>query len=753
MIIDRDIRKYIIFSEDTILHALEKISQNKMGVIFAVSESGLMEGIMSDGDFRRWLIEENTIDLHRPVSTTLNDNFLFCSENDSSETILSLFSDRIEYIPILDDHKRLVAVATHKKQQIVIGDYVINDNSPCFIIAEIGNNHNGNIDLAKKLVDQAVLAGATCAKFQMRSMESLYRKTEAINSHSEDLGTEYTLDLLTKFQLSDENMLRIFDYCFEKGIVPLCTPWDLESLNKLDRYGIEAFKIASADLTNHELLKAAAQTNKPLLCSTGMSTDLEISLAVDLLRKQGAQFVLLHCNSTYPSPFKDINLQYLSKLKKIGDSLVGYSGHERGISVAIAAVSMGARVVEKHLTLDTNMEGNDHKVSLLPNEFNMMVQGIREVELAIGNDGSRRLSQGELINRENLAKSLVINCELKKGDLIRADMIEIRSPGKGIAPYRMPELLGEIAKRDFKKGDFFYPSDVEAEAVKAGKYNIYMPWGLPVRFHDALTIYNKSNMDLLEFHLSYKDLDLNIHDYFKEPLSIDFVVHSPELFSGDHIMDICSKDEEYRKRSVRDLQKVINITKELKRYFPKTKRPCIVTNVGGFTSHGHLPYVEHQLLYDLFLKSMSELDMDSVEIIPQTMPPFPWHFGGQRFHNLFVDPEEIALICKENALRVCLDISHSKLACNQYNWSFKEFIKLVGAYTAHIHIADAMGTDGEGLQIGEGEIDFQATLDDLNEYAPKASFIPEIWQGHKNEGEGFWKALALLEKFFNIRSS
>jgi N-acetylneuraminate synthase len=147
------------------------------------------------------------------------------------------------------------------------------------------------------------------------------------------------------------------------------------------------------------------------------------------------------------------------------------------------------------------------------------------------------------------------------------------------------------------------------------------------------------------------------------------------------------------------------------------------------------------------MDALSQIDLEGVEIIPQTMPPFPRHFGGQRYQNLFMDPDEIVQFCERQGYRVCLDVSHSKLACNQHHWAFSEFLRKVGPYTAHLHIADASGVDGEGLQINEGEIDFQAMGRDLRERAPDASFIPEIWQGHKNGGEGFWHALALLEPY------
>jgi N-acetylneuraminate synthase len=178
-------------------------------------------------------------------------------------------------------------------------------------------------------------------------------------------------------------MYRAFDYTRSAGLVPLCTPWDQQSLQRLVEYGLDGFKIASADLTNHQLILAAAKTGKSLLVSTGMSLEREIIDATDLLQRAGAPFVLLHCNSTYPTPMQDVNLAYMDRLRKF-QRVVGYSGHERGYEVCIAAVARGAKVIEKHLTLDRTMEGNDHRVSLLPQEFAEMVKAIRNVESAVG---------------------------------------------------------------------------------------------------------------------------------------------------------------------------------------------------------------------------------------------------------------------------------------------------------------------------------------------------------------------------------
>ncbi|OYQ61907.1 acetylneuraminic acid synthetase [Pseudanabaena sp. SR411] len=748
MIIDKNLSKYIVFAEDDIVVALRKISDNKSRIIFSVSETGVLEGVLTDGDFRRWLVTQDSINLNQPVSKISNKNFKFASYDEEPEKIQTYFSNKIEFIPILDKNLHLVGVARQKLDDIRIGNFIIDANSPTFVIAEIGNNHNGSLQLAKKLIDQAVIVGADSAKFQMRDLKSLYQNAGNANDASEDLGSQYTLDLLSRFQLSPDEMFAAFDYCHTKGILPLCTPWDIESLSQLERYGMQAYKVASADLTNYDLLTALAKTGKPLICSTGMSTESEIINAVALLKRLGAMYVLLHCNSTYPAPFKDVNLNYIDHLKELGDCPVGYSGHERGIYVAIAAIAKGAKVIEKHFTLDKNMEGNDHKVSLLPDEFRQMVEGIRQVEQSLGSTGVRYLSQGELMNREILAKSLVINCDLESGQTITEAMIEVKSPGKGLQPNRKIELIGKRSRRSLKVGDFFYPSDLDTDKVQPRSYHFNRPWGIPVRYHDFKNLLSKSNPDLLEFHLSYKDLEVDIEQYMDQVYDLDLVVHAPELFAGDHLLDLSSQDPNYRQRSIKELQKVISVTRQLKNFFGRSNRPYIITNVGGFTSDTLLSLSQREQLYNTLYESLSQLDKDGVEIIPQTMPPFPWHFGGQRNHNLFVDPQDIADFCRRYNYRVCLDISHSKLACTYHKLSFKEFIKRVGLYTAHLHIADAKDIDGEGLQIGEGEIDFPSLSEYLERYSPQSSFIPEVWQGHKNEGEGFWIALERLGKNF-----
>ena len=248
---------------------------------------------------------------------------------------------RITSIPLLDDSGRLASIAWRDDIEFRLGNSIIGEDSPSFIIAEIGNNHNGDLNFAKRLIEAAAESGADCAKFQLRDMDSLYINQG--KSASEDLGSEYTIDLLHRFQLSPDEMFEALDYVTDCGMLPLCTPWDLSSLKKLNEYGLPAFKISSADLTNHELLQAAAKTGKPLIISTGMSLEHEIRESIKLLKSSDALFALLQCNSTYPTPFQDVNLAYMDRLKNISGALVGYSGHERGFEVCIAAVARGAK--------------------------------------------------------------------------------------------------------------------------------------------------------------------------------------------------------------------------------------------------------------------------------------------------------------------------------------------------------------------------------------------------------------------------
>ncbi len=749
MKIVKTLKNKIVNRDATVKQALKIIESNHQGYAIIVDQNGFVEGVLTDGDFRRWSLTQSIIDLDTAVGSICHKQFLALTYDSPIETIRNRLSNERRFVPLVDGHNRLVAIAEQKQEIIWLSDFAVTTNSKTFIIAEIGLNHNGSIETALKMIDLAAAAGVDSVKFQMRCLSDLYLNGGNANDIAEDLGSQYVLDLLNKYQLSNEEMYAAFDHCKKVGVIPICTPWDSTSLGLLEAYGMDAYKVASADFTNHDFLIELSKTGKTLICSTGMCSEQEIVDSINVLNNHSANFVLLHCNSTYPTPYKDVNLNYIKKLKEISNTFIGYSGHERGHHIPLAAVSMGAKVIEKHFTLDKGLEGNDHKVSLLPAELSEMVRQIRELEVAMGSGDSRIPTQGELMNRNTLAKSLIAARDILQGEKFTDDMFMIKAPGKGLQPNVKKALLGTFAKRSFSTGSYFFESDLPNAIVSDRKqFKFNRPFGVPVRFHDYKALSVDSNVDFLEFHLSYKDLTFDIDKNFSEIFDLDFIVHCPDTFEGDFLLDLSSLSEQHRKRSIYELQRTIDLTKNLKKYFNKATTPLIVVSLGGVSEHGPISNEERQQRYELMSQSLKALDTRDIEIIGQTLPPYPWYFGGQLYLNLFVFPDDTVEFCKKNNMRVCFDISHSMLTCNQFNLSFSNFVEAIAQHTAHIHIADASGVDGEGLQIGEGQVDFKHLAERLDILCPSASFIPEIWQGHKDNGSGFWTALSRLESLF-----
>jgi sialic acid synthase SpsE/sugar phosphate isomerase/epimerase len=747
MIIEKNVLPYLVYSEDLISVALQKISNNRQRIIFCVDEHGRLLGSLTDGDFRRWVLANPTAGLQVSCAEVCNQNALSLPDSSKLAEIAPYFSESITHIPLVDARGHLVAVATNRPDGFRIGGHEIGVGQPAYVIAEIGNNHNGSIELAKELVDLASAAGADAVKFQLRDMQSLYRQGST-STAGEDLGAQYTLDLLRKFSLPAEALYEVFDHARSKGIEIMCTPWDIPSVKALVDYGIAGLKIASADLTNHELIRYAGTQGLPLILSTGMSQESEIIETANLLRELNTSYVLLHCQSTYPAPFKDINLSYMQRLSEIGQSFVGYSGHERGWHVPVAAVAMGARVIEKHFTVDRTMEGNDHTVSLLPDEFAQMVQQIREVEASLGSASPRVVSTGEMMNRVNLAKSLVASRDLAVGQVITEADVAIKSPGRGLQPNQLNNLVGLTIQRPMASGDFFFEGDLKGEVPKGRQYEFNRPWGLPVRYHDFAGLISECKPDFLEFHFSYRDLEIDIDTVFSEPLDMGFTTHLPDLFAGDFLVDLASQDDAIWNRSIQEVQRTIDVTRQLKKWFTSTEDPIMVVTMGGFTKDKPVQPSERPAMYARIHQALQKLDTEGVRIAAQTLPPYPWLMGGQQFHNLFLDPVDTAEFAAQTSTKLCLDISHTKLATNHLGVSFSEAIDLIGPHTIHLHLVDATGVDGEGVQVGDGEVDWAHLASQLDQYTPGVSFIPEIWQGHVNNGQGFWTALDRLEKWF-----
>jgi len=627
------------------------------------------------------------------------------------------------------------------KSTFNIGGHLIGGDC-VFVIAEIGNNHQGSYTMACELVDAAISAGADCVKFQLRNRDALYR-VKADGSVAEDLGAEYIQDLLGKVELSLDDHRRIRQYCKDRGITYMCTPWDEPSVDALASMDVPALKIASADLCNPYLIAKAASLRVPLVLSTGMSYEHEIERAIAQLNALEVPFALLHCNSTYPAPEADIQLPYIKRLREL-HPCIGYSGHERGSAITIAAVAIGACIVERHITLDRQLEGPDHLASLEPAEFGQMVQGIRAVEQAMRWQGpARHVSQGELLNRENLAKSVIAARNIAQGDVFDEACFRVASPGQGLAPYRLPELLGKVARRKLNIGDFLFESDITGLEEPRRHYQFPIKWGIPVRYHDFADFAKRISPDLFEFHLSYRDLAVDPAPYLHTTECTRLVVHAPELFENSELLDLASADAAYRERSIHNLQRVVGATLAIAPFFPKADSLLIVGNVGGFSADAPFSLEYRAELYARFHDACRRINWGRTELIPQNMAPFPWHFGGQRHQNIFMMPDELAAQAKEHGLRLCLDLAHLQMTCNHFKLSFQAALEQLLPHTAHLHVSDAAGTNGEGVVMGAGDVPWPSTWRAICAVRG-TSFIPEVWQGHKDHGAGFWHALDLL---------
>lgn len=324
--------------------------------------------------------------------------------------------------------------------------------SRVFIIAEAGVNHNGDIKTAKRLIDAAVGAGADAVKFQTFKAENLVCKTaqKAEYQMKTTNQSETQYDMLKKLELTEQMHKELMEYCMKKNILFLSTPFDVESIKLLSGLGMQTFKIPSGEITNLPYLRETAKQQKKVILSTGMSSMDEVKAAVDVLKDSGAKDItLLHCNTQYPTPVPDVNLLAMVKMREELGLPVGYSDHTQGIEIPIAAAALGAVVIEKHFTLDKNMEGPDHKASLEPLELKQMVEGIRKTELALGN-GIKQVSESEKPNVEIVRKSIVAAVSIKKGEKYTEKNLTTKRPGNGINPMRWDEIIGMTSDRDYK---------------------------------------------------------------------------------------------------------------------------------------------------------------------------------------------------------------------------------------------------------------------------------------------------------------
>ena len=322
-----------------------------------------------------------------------------------------------------------------------------------FIIAEAGVNHNGSLKIAKKMIDTAARAGADAVKFQVFMAEELATSytPKAPYQMKGIHSKESHLAMLKKLELDRKALKKLMGYCAGKGVIFIASPFDLKSIKLLNELGVKIFKIPSGEITNLPYLRKIGSLKRKIILSTGMSNLREIGKALSILINAGTRkkdIIALHCNSEYPTPLEDVNLNAMITIKKAYGINIGYSDHTLGIEVPIAAVALGAYVIEKHFTLNKDMPGPDHKASLEPDELNEMVQAIRKTEKILGSS-SKKMSHSEIKNVKVVRKSIVAATPIKKGEIFTSENLGVKRPGAGLNPMKWNRVIGNIAKKDF----------------------------------------------------------------------------------------------------------------------------------------------------------------------------------------------------------------------------------------------------------------------------------------------------------------
>jgi N-acetylneuraminate synthase len=403
------------------------------------------------------------------------------------------------------------------------------------------------------------------------------------------------------------------------------------------------------------------------------------------------------------------------------------------------AVALGAAILERHITLDHNMEGPDHKASLHPDELREYIKNVRDAEAALGSK-KKMFSRGEVLNREVLGKSIAAAQDILAGTVITREMTQVIGPGKGLSPQRIHDVVGRKIDHAYKKGDFFtedflpLPEKLEIHSA--------FTWGLKGRFHTVDELVERWHPDLFEFHMSDEDA----HSPWKPTRSypIELILHVTE-YLGRRMVDMCTEDNEHREASLRLVQDTIHKALDLAPRFRGT--PAVIVHVGGMTVQPQDGPASKKKFLDNLKRSLEKLDTRDVKLYLENLPPRPWYFGGQWTQNVFVDGFEIAEFLKETGYDFCFDTTHAKLACNVFQKDLNEYAKVVQPWTKHLHVSDGAGFDGEGLQIWDGEIDFAALFAVLKQNP--CTLVPEIWRGHLYNGRGFIIAMKRLAKYIN----
>lgn len=597
--------------------------------------------------------------------------------------------------------------------------------SKSYLIAEIGINHNGNFKVAQNLIKSAFDSGANAIKFQYRNLSRAYGPT------SNEIGDEILKIEITKNSLSVEEIIDLHRYA--KGFnldvgISFFDVFDSKDFNSfMDQF--DFFKIPSVELTNINLIESFYKYNKPILISTGAHSESEIERVFKQLTYKN--WIPLHCVSNYPVSEINAKLGYISYMQKTWERPIGYSSHDENWEICILAFSLGAKVIERHITMDKNQFGLDHSTSSTPEEFRKLANIMANFDEILSGNSKREINQGELINLQNLSKSFFAKRPVNSGEPFDLIDFEYKHPRVGLSMADVQTLLGKKLVQFCKQGaalteaHFRSPTEISSDLIELCNSKKI---SLPIRLHDYEEIQDKFRIENFELHLSSADVT-NLAKFNKISNRHSFTIHLPDYQDSTRLLNPFTDEFKNKKESIDIIRKVKNFASKLS----KVQNDKVIV-VASFSPRD-------ASLSD-FYKNCQGLQLEFAEsgldIAFQWLPPFAWYFGGSVKLNAFNKLIDVDYIL-QNKLNICLDTSHLLMSAKNFEYDPSLILKSLQNQILHFHLADATGIDGEGVHLGQGDVENRNFLNEVLGYPQRK--VLEVWQGHLNLYQGFYDAI------------
>jgi sialic acid synthase SpsE len=620
----------------------------------------------------------------------------------------------------------------------------------CCFIAEIGLNHNGDVEEARKLIRASHESDCDCVKFQIRNAPSEYSSNE--------LSGEIVSDYIKRTFLTHDQYLSLCDFARSFGLTVFASPWDLSSLQWCINVGFKTIKVPSALASDLHFLNQICSNDVELLISTGMLSDADVRTLHTFLVEAQANFFFMHCQSMYPTPLRYLNLAYVTRLQEITAAPVGYSGHDQGIYGSLMAIEYGARIIEKHITRDRSKYGIDQAASLLPSEFNELTRLGTQISQAkiLNNDPAieKRLLPGEKANRIALAHSVAYKHNLPVGhELVLDDLIPVNH-GTGTSALEFIQLKTRRLSRSVARGSLFSLSDVDHDhtkltdartVIKSGNIDIR----IPVRYRDCAEICTTFETCKVEFHLTRNDIRttpeslVQIHD----TIDLKFCsFHAPDIYDDDLIFSPVSADPITRDKSRANAHVLLEHISCFISHHPSISKIPLVMSISGCDYDSSI--CDKSNAYEQISLYIQDLNAQypQIDILPQTLPKYAWYLGGSRDVHFFANPHEILSFLSLGDFRICLDIAHLYMSCVAFGLDFPFYFKKLAPHVGHWHLAGARGVDDEGISLEHSEYDIISVLEFLSQHS--CGTVLETWNGHLDSYSGFINDLSFVHRCF-----